>query len=70
MKTIYVTLFVFLSGCATRHVPEPTTWFADCYNKTRIESMLAQSESQLSANEFEKRRKIRKVYWDLQKECQ
>jgi hypothetical protein len=59
-----------LVSCTTRYVPDTAPWFADCYNKTRIEAMLTVSEGQLSAEEFYKRRKIRKIFWDLQKECQ
>jgi hypothetical protein len=58
-----------LSACATRHAPDTTAWFADCYNKQRQEQLLAQAESQLSNDDLNERRKIRQKFWDLQKEC-
>ena len=69
MKLAVVILCLCVSACATRHVPDTSNWFADCYNKQRQESMLAQAESQISAADFESRRRIRKMFWDLQKDC-
>ena len=70
MKLVIVTICVFLTACATRHAPDTSNWYADCYNKQRQETLLAQSESALSANDVQGRRKIRKLFWDLQKACQ
>ena len=69
MKYITVGFCVLLSACATRHAPVTTSWFADCYNKKRQETLLAQAEAQLSADDIEGRRRIRRLFWDLQKEC-
>lgn len=69
MKLIIVTLCLCLTGCATRHAPNTSAWFADCYNKQRQETMLAQVEEQLSADDYETRRRVRRTFWDLQKEC-
>lgn len=69
MKLIIVAICLSLSACATRHVPDTSTWFADCYNKQRQESLLAQAEAQLSPDDFEGRRRVRRLFWDLQKEC-
>ena len=69
MKTIIVAFCLCLSACATRHAPDTSTWFADCYNKQRQEALLAQAEARLSVDDFEGRRRIRKLFWDLQKEC-
>lgn len=69
MKHLILGLFVLLTACATRHAPDTGLWFADCYNKKRQETLLAQAEAQLSANDLEGRRRIRRMFWDLQKEC-
>jgi hypothetical protein len=69
MKLAIVIVCLCLSACATRHVPDNSTWFADCYNKQRQEAMLARAESQLSSSDIEGRRRIRKLFWSLQKEC-
>ena len=69
MKSFIVAVAVLLSACATRHAPDTTAWFADCYNKQRQEQLLAQAESQLSNDDINERRKIRQKFWDLQKEC-
>jgi|LakMenEpi03Aug12_release.lakeMendotaPanAssembly.Ray.scaffolds.fasta_scaffold235047_4 hypothetical protein len=69
MKSFIVAVSVLLSACATRHAPDTTAWFADCYNKQRQEQLLAQAESQLSNDDLNERRKIRQKFWDLQKEC-
>lgn len=69
MKLVIVVLCLCISACATRRVPDNSTWFADCYNKQRQESMLAQAEAHLSSGDVEGRRRIRKLFWDLQKEC-
>ena len=69
MKSFIVAVSVLLSACATRHAPDTTAWFADCYNKQRQEQLLAQVEAQLSNDNLNERRKIRQKFWDLQKEC-
>ena len=69
MKLIVVTLCLCLSACATRHVPDSTTWYADCYNKHHQEALLARAEAQLPSDDINGRRRIRKLFWDLQKEC-
>jgi len=69
MKLLTVFCCLFLSACATRHAPDTSAWFVDCYNKKRQESLLAHAEAQLSADDVEGRRRIRKMFWDLQKEC-
>lgn len=69
MKYIIVAICVFVSACATRHAPDTGSWFADCYNKKRQETLLAQAEAQLAADDLEGRRRIRRMFWDLQKEC-
>ncbi len=69
MKLVTVIVCLCLSSCATRHVPDTSTWFADCYNKQRQESMIAQAESQIPADDIQGRRRLRKIFWDLQKEC-
>ncbi len=69
MKLIIVASCLFLSACATRHAPDTATWYADCYNKQRQESLLARAEAQLSSDDVEGRRRIRRLFWDLQKEC-
>jgi len=70
MKLIIVFACLFVSACATRHVPDTSAWFADCYNKQRQETLLLQTEVALSADDVQGRRKIRKLFWDLQKACQ
>jgi hypothetical protein len=69
MKLTIVIVCLCLSACATRHVPDTSAWFVDCYNKQRQEAMIAQAESQLSADDANGRRRLRKMFWDLQKEC-
>ncbi len=69
MKLIIVVSCLLLSACATRHAPDTATWYADCYNKQRQESLLARAEAQLSTDDVEGRRRIRRLFWDLQKEC-
>ena len=70
MKYTILLASVFLTACATRHVPDDPTWFyADCYNKQKQEAMLARAESQLPADDLEGRRRLRTMYWNLQKDC-
>lgn len=69
MKLLFFFVVLSCSACATRHMPQTDTWFVDCYNKSRIEEMLARSESHLADNDYEERRKIRKMFWELQKKC-
>lgn len=69
MKYIIVAVCVLLSACATRHAPDTSAWFADCYNKKRQETLLAQAEAQLSPDDLEGRRRVRRMFWDLQREC-
>lgn len=69
MKFLVILLSLFLTSCATRHVSNNTVWYADCYIKQEQEALIAQSESLLSSNDFEKRRILRRAYWNLQKEC-
>jgi hypothetical protein len=69
MKAIVVTICLCVSACATRHVPDTSAWFADCYNKQRQEALLARAEAQLSLDDNAGRRRIRQMFWDLQKEC-
>ena len=69
MRYIFVAVCVMLSACATRHAPDTSAWFADCYNKKRQETLLAQAEAQLSADDLEGRRRVRRMFWDLQREC-
>jgi hypothetical protein len=69
MKYTILAICVFTAACATRHSPDTTSWFADCYNKKRQETLLAQAEAQLAADDIEGRKRIRKMFWDLQKEC-
>jgi hypothetical protein len=61
---------VFLGACATRHAPDTSSWYADCYNKQRQETLLAQTEANLPVNDLQGRRRVRKLFWDLQKACQ
>jgi hypothetical protein len=70
MKRLIVFCCLFVSACATRHVPDTSAWFADCYNKQRQETLLLQTEVALPADDVQGRRKIRKLFWDLQKTCQ
>jgi hypothetical protein len=70
MKLIVVTLCLCLSACATRYVADTSTWYADCYNKQRQEAMLARAESHLRADDIQERRRVRKMFWELQRECQ
>jgi hypothetical protein len=70
MKLLIVLVCLIVSACATRHAPDTSTWYADCYNKKHQESLLARSEAQLSADDIEGRRRIRQIFWNLQKECQ
>ena len=69
MKLAIATLCLCVSACATRHVPDTSSWFADCYNKQRQEALLARTEAQLSPDDVVGRRRIRKMFWELQKEC-
>jgi hypothetical protein len=69
MKQLVIVCFLFLTACSTRHVSNNTFWYADCYIKKEQEAMIAQSEALLSPNDFEKRRTLRRAYWNLQKEC-
>lgn len=69
MKYVIITATVFLAACATRHAPDTSTWFADCYNKQRQESLLAQAEAALDPNDLQGRRRVRQLFWDLQKAC-
>lgn len=70
MKSLIIAVCLVLSGCATRHTPNTANWYADCYNKQQQEALLARSESQISVDDIESRRRIRKMFWDLQRECQ
>lgn len=70
MKTAVIAVSLFLSACATRHASDTTAWFTDCYNKQRQETLLAQAEAQLSADDLDARRRVRQKFWDLQRECQ
>jgi hypothetical protein len=69
MKYLIMAFCLSVSACATRHAPDTSTWYADCYNKQHQESLLARSEAQLSDNDIEGRRRIRQIFWNLQKEC-
>ena len=69
MKLLIVCFCLCVSACATRHVPDTNAWFVDCYNKKQQETLLAQAEAQLSADDYAGRRRIRKMFWDLQREC-
>ena len=69
MKTAVIVVSLFLSACATRHTPDTTAWFADCYNKQRQETLLAQAEAQLSSDDLDGRRRVRQKFWDLQRDC-
>jgi hypothetical protein len=69
MKRLILALCVLTSACATRHAADTGAWFADCYNKKRQETLLAQAEAQLAPDDLEGRRRLRRMFWDLQKEC-
>jgi hypothetical protein len=69
MKYVILTS-VFLGACATRHAPDTSSWYADCYNKQRQETLLAQTEANLPVNDLQGRRRVRELFWDLQKACQ
>lgn len=69
MKLSIVVLCLILSACATRHAPDTGSWFADCYNKKRQEELLAKAEAQLGPDDTNAHGRIRKMYWDLQREC-
>jgi hypothetical protein len=69
MKLAIVAFCLCVSACATRHAPNTATWYADCYNKQKQEALLARAEAQLSSDDFEGRRRIRKLFWELQREC-
>jgi hypothetical protein len=69
MKKLIIYSSIFLTACATRHAPDTSHWFVDCYNKQRHEALLAKAEAQLSADDINGRRNLRKKFWDLQKEC-
>jgi len=69
MKTVICLIPLLLGACATRHAPDTTAWFTDCYNKQKHETLLAQAEAQLSADDLVERRKIRQKFWNLQKDC-
>lgn len=69
MRLIIVAFCLCLTACATRHAPDTANWYADCYNKKHQEALLARAEAQLSLDDYEGRRRLRKMFWDLQKEC-
>jgi hypothetical protein len=69
MKLLILSCVVMVSACATRHSPDTTAWFADCYNKQRQESLIARAESRLGDDDHEARRNLRRLYWKLQQEC-
>jgi hypothetical protein len=70
MKYLVLLLSMSVAACATRHVPDDPTWFyADCYNKQKQEAMLARAESQLASGDVDGRRRLRTMYWNLQKDC-
>jgi len=64
-----ILLSVFLGACATRHAPNTSSWFADCYNKQRQETLLAQTEANLDSHDVQGRRRVRTLFWELQKAC-
>lgn len=70
MKLLTIVLCLCISGCATRYVADTSTWYADCYNKQRQEAMLARAESQLKSDDIQGRRRVRKLFWELQQQCQ
>jgi hypothetical protein len=69
MKLAILSCVIVVSACATRHSPDTTAWFADCYNKQRQEAFLARAEENLRDDDYESRRNIRRLYWKLQKDC-
>jgi len=69
MKHLIVAISMLSTACATRHTPDTSSWFADCYNKRRQETLLAQTEANLPADDLTGRRQVRKLFWDLQKAC-
>ena len=69
MKLVIVVVCLCLGACATRHAPDTTAWYADCYNKQRQEALLARAEENLRDDDYESRRNIRRLYWKLQKDC-
>ena len=69
MKLAILLCAIGVSACATRHAPDTTTWYADCYNKQRQETLLARAEENLRDDDYESRRNIRRLYWKLQKDC-
>jgi len=69
MKPLTIAICFCLSACATRYVADTSAWYADCYNKQRQEAMLARAESQLKSDDIHGRRRIRKLFWELQREC-
>ena len=69
MKPAVIVVSLFLSACATRHTPDTTAWFTDCYNKQKQETLLAQAEAQLFTDDLDGRRRVRQKFWDLQREC-
>lgn len=70
MKSVIVFACLFVSACATRHAPDTSSWYADCYNKQHQEALLARAEAQLPTDDVGGRRRIRQIFWNLQKECQ
>lgn len=69
MKLIVFAICLCLASCATRHAPDTTAWYADCYNKKHQEALLARAEENLRDDDYESRRNIRRLYWKLQKDC-
>jgi len=70
MKYLVVGLGILLSACATRHTPDVSNWHADCYNKPRQEKLLAEIEANLDPSDLNNRRRVRQLFWNLQKTCQ
>lgn len=70
MKLFVVILSMCLSACATRHVSNTYTMYADCHNKQRLETKLAKDELLLSPDDIQGRRLNRELFWQLQEECQ
>lgn len=69
MKLAILLCVMVVSACATRHAPDTTAWYADCYNKQHQEALLARAEENLRDDDYESRRNIRRLYWKLQKDC-
>jgi hypothetical protein len=69
MKYTVIFVSIVLGACATRHAPDTSNWFADCYNKQQQETFLARAEENLRDDDYESRRNIRRLYWKLQKDC-